>query len=63
MAYRFTWQEKSIEQIDGNFSVARIEVDDNEKYIETNHNWKTGRLGTVFQTFIEEKEKAKIVEA
>ena len=63
----------SIEQVDG--------IDDlkeNYKYPDTCHYWKTGRLGTVFQTFIDvneiidtsnlsevikEIEKAKVLDA
>ena len=63
----------SIEQVDG--------IDDlkeNDKYPDTCHYWKTGRLGTVFQTFIDvneiidtsnlsevikEIEKAKVLDA
>ena len=43
----------NIEQIDGNISVASDEVDDDKKYSETCHYWKTGKLGTIFQSFID----------
>ena len=46
-----------IEQVDGNNSVASDEVeDDDKKYSETIHFWKTGILGTMFQTFLDAKD-------
>ena len=37
-----------IEQVDGNNT-----FDDDDKYTGPQHYWKTGRLGTVFQSSIE----------
>ena len=68
----------NIEQIDGNNSVASEEVDDDKKYSETYHYWKTGKLGTIYQSFLDAndiiekstldeedkmKEKQKILQA
>ena len=71
-----TKKHLKVEQIDGNATLDDSEEDD--KYLETCHYWKTGRLGTVFQTFfdvnqiidssnlseeIKQIEKAKVLEA
>ena len=32
------------------------EIDDDGKYSGTNHYWKTGRLGTAFQCFLDANE-------
>ena len=68
----------NIEQFDGNVSVASDEVDDDKKYSETYYYWKTGKLGTIFQSFIDandiigkinleeedkSKEKEKVLQA
>jgi hypothetical protein len=69
-------KHSTIDQTDGNIS---DEVDDDEeKYADTSHYWKTGRLGTSFQIFSDANEiiersnfpedfkvaeKAKILEA
>ena len=45
----------NLEQIDGNDTFAMDEIDD-EKYAGTLHYWKTGRLGTVFQSFLNANE-------
>ena len=41
----------NIDQLDGFNDSTTEEVD--EKYIESEHYWKTGRLGTIFQTFLD----------
>ena len=47
-------KHSNIDQTDGIISVASYdEVDDDEKYADTCHYWKTGRLGTAFQPFID----------
>ena len=71
-----TKKHLKVEQIDGNATLDDSEEDD--KYLETCHYWKTGRLGTAFQTFLDanemidssnfqeefkEIEKAKVLEA
>ena len=68
----------TLDQIDGNISVASIDEVDDEKYSGTIHYWKTGRLSTVYQSFlnatdiiensnlenkIKVKEKEKILQA
>ena len=45
-----------MEQIDGNDSLVGDDLDEDEKYVGTRHYWKTGRLGTVYQTFIDANE-------
>ena len=67
----------NLAQIDGNDTFTMDEIED-EKYAETLHYWKTGRLGTVFQCFLnaneiiensnlesdlKTKEKVKVLEA
>ena len=67
----------NLAQIDGNDTFTMNEIED-EKYAETLHYWKTGRLGTVFQCFLnaneiiensnletdfKTKEKVKVLEA
>ena len=32
------------------------EIDDDKKYSGTDHYWRTGRLGTVFQCFLDANE-------
>jgi hypothetical protein len=69
-----TRKHNTIDQIDGNSE----DTDDDKKYSGTHHYWKTGRLRTVFQSFldinennensnlekeIKIKEKEKILEA
>ena len=69
-----TRKHNTIDQIDGNSE----DIDDDKKYSGTHHYWKTGRLGTVFQSFLDAneiietsnlekeikiKEKEKILEA
>ena len=49
-----TRKHASMEQIDGNDSYVGDDLDkDDEKYSGTSHYWKTGRLGTVYQVFID----------
>ena len=48
-------KQGNLEQIDGNETFAMDEIDD-EKYAGTFHYWKTGRLGTVFQSFLNANE-------
>ena len=44
-------KHSSIEQLDGS-----DDLEESDKYSDTCHYWKTGRLGTVFQTFIDANE-------
>ena len=37
--------------MDGNNS--SVEVDDDQNYSETDHYWKTGNLGTIYQSFLD----------
>jgi hypothetical protein len=43
----------SMGQIDGNDSLVGDDSDEDEKYRGTSHYWKTGKLGTVYQAFID----------
>lgn len=67
-----------VEQIDGNATLVDDDSEEDDKFLDTCHYWKTGRLGTAFQTFIDvnqiidssnlseeikEIEKAKALEA
>ena len=46
-----------IDQTDGNDSVANDdETDEDKKYSGTNHYWMFGRLGTVYQSFLDANE-------
>ena len=45
-----TKKHANIEQVDGNDTVLE---DEDDKYTETEHYWKTGRLGTIYQTFLD----------
>ena len=71
-----TRKHSNIEQIDGNSS--ENEDFDDKKYLGTERYWKTGKLGTIFQDFLDandiiersdmskedkEKEYDKILEA
>ena len=46
----------NIEQMDGNNSLNIDEVDEDQKYSETHHYWKTGKLGTIFQSYLDANE-------
>ena len=49
-----TRMHSSMEQIDGNDSYVGDDLEkDDEKYSRTRHYWKTGRLGTGYQVFID----------
>ena len=67
-----------MEQVDKNVTLKEDDLVEDDTYLETCHYWKTGRLGTVFQTFMDankiidssnfpeelkEKEKVKSLEA
>ena len=69
-------KHNNIDQMDGNNS--SVEIDDDQKYSKTDHYWKTGKLGTIFQSFLDandlieksnleeevkSKEKQKILQA
>ena len=45
-----TKMHANIEQVDGNGTV--LEEED-EKYSETEHYWKNGKLGTIYQTYLD----------
>jgi hypothetical protein len=51
MSIHVARKHSSIEQLDGSDDLEEI-----DKYSDTCHYWKTGRLGTVFQTFIDANE-------
>ena len=50
-----TRKHKKIEQLDGCDSVSDVmdEDKDEDKYMKTVHYWKQGKVGTVFQTFLD----------
>ena len=49
-----TRKHASMEQIDGNDSYVGDDLDkDDEKYSGTSQYWKTGKLDTVYQVFID----------
>ena len=48
-----TKKHSMIEQVDGNVTLMVDNLVEDDKYAETCHYWKMGRLGTVFQTFID----------
>ena len=52
-----TRKHPNIVQIDGNH--ADNEDVEDEKYSSTDHYWKTGNLGTIFQTFLDAKDILK----
>ena len=71
-------KHNNIQQVDGNATFDSEESDDDKKYSGTHSYWKTGRLGTIFQSFLDAneiiensnleveikmKEKEKILEA
>ena len=73
-----TKKHSMMEQVDGNATLMEDALVEDDKYADTCHYWKTGRLGTAFQTFIDANtiidssnfpeefkvtEKAKILEA
>ena len=73
-----TKKHSMIEQVDGIATLMGDDLIEYDKYVDTRHCWKTGRLGTAFQTLIDankiidssnfpeefkETEKAKILEA
>ena len=51
-------KHSSIEQLDGNSSLSLIDEDkdDDQKYLDTLHYWKSGRLSSVYQTFLDANE-------
>ena len=73
-----TKKHSMVEQVDGNATLTDDDVLEDDKYSDTSHYWKTGLLGTAFQTFLDaneiinssnlsevtkEIEKAKVLEA
>ena len=42
-----------MEQIDRNGSLVGDDFDGGEKFSGTSHYWKTGRVGTVYPTFVD----------
>ena len=49
-------KHSKLEQLDGNISITEEDIDNDEEYARTNHYWKTGRLGSAFQAFIDANE-------
>jgi hypothetical protein len=41
-------KHENLEQVDGN-----EEIEDDYIYSETEHYWKTGKLGTIYQTYLD----------
>ena len=41
------------EQVDGNETIVDDDLEEDAKYTETSHYWRTGRLGRVYQAFID----------
>ena len=71
-------KHSTVEQVDGNATLTGEDLVEDEKYSDTCHYWKTGKIGTSFQTFldvneiidgsnlsevIKDVEKAKVLEA
>ena len=48
-----TKKHANIEQVDENESLMDDDLEEDTKYPETSHYWRTGRLGTVYQAFID----------
>ena len=48
-----TRKHLNIEQIDGNDTFVSEDLEEDDKYSGTCHYWKTGRLSTVYQTFLD----------
>ena len=48
-----TKKHANIEQVDGNETLMDDDLEEDTKYTETSHYWRTGRLGTVYQAFID----------
>ena len=48
-------KHRNIKQVDGNNTFASVENsnDDDDKYSGTDNYWKTGRLGTIVQSFLD----------
>ena len=44
------------EQLDGNCSLSDEDKDDDHKYLETLYYWKSGRLSSVYQTYLDANE-------
>ena len=72
-----TRKHPNIEQLDGSDSFSD-DLDEDDKYMKTLQYWKKGKLGTVYQTFLDvvdviekshlteeskDDEKAKVLEA
>ena len=47
-----TKKHANLEQVDGNDTVIE-DIEEDDKYSETDHYWKTGKLGTIYQTFLD----------
>ena len=48
-----TRKHGKIDQLDGLASEDIDEIDDDKEYTRTKHYWKTGWLGTVYQSFLD----------
>ena len=53
MHIHITKKHANIEQVDGNETLIDDDWEEDTKYTETSHYWRTGRLGTVYQAFID----------
>ena len=42
----------NIQQVDGDDTINE-DMEEDKKYLETSRYWKTGKLGTIFQTFLD----------
>ena len=50
-------KHSTIDQTEGNISLAiNDEIDDDEKYSGTKHYWTTGKLTTIYQSYLDAKD-------
>ena len=47
-----TKKHANLEQVDGNATVLE-DIQEDEAYLDTEYYWKTGKLVTIFQTFLD----------
>jgi hypothetical protein len=48
-------KHRNIEQLDGCDSVSD-DMEEDDKYMKTLHNWEQGKIGTVFHTFLDKMD-------